>query len=240
MNWSLPDFNGPSNAEEIYKQMCGRNGVDVALVSHGGREEGKGIVENSVVDPPNRDIERTGSFVHCNESVVDPHESDVDESRRHVNGKESIVDGSRRDVNGTRSDARCSVRDFDGKQRIVDPSGGVRSDVTHTIFQLASLARKKFSQHYQPGRKSIFTPETLLEKPESDKVNETDILEDDKIQLLDSLHMQHGRLTNREIAFILAIRAITGSSVASTYICAHITRRPSYLLRLKISKLLVD
>ena len=77
MNWSLPDFTARSNAEEIYKQMCGRNGVDVALVRHGGSEEGKGIVENNVVDPPNRDIERTGSFVHCNESVVDPHEGDV-------------------------------------------------------------------------------------------------------------------------------------------------------------------
>ena len=143
----------------------------------------------------------------------------------------SDVDGSRSDVNGTESDARCSVRDVDGKQRIVDPSGGVRSDVTHSIFQLATLARKKFAQHYQPGRKSIFTPPTLLEKPESYKVNETDILEDDKIQLLDSLHMQHGRLTNLEIAFILSIRAITASSThifrtISTFVPAHTSALP--------------
>ena len=103
------------------------------------------------------------------------------------------------------------MRDFDGKQRIVDPIGGAKSDVAQSIFQLATLARKKFAQLYQPGRKSIFTPATLLEKPDSDKCDETDILEDNKIQLLDSLHIQHGRLRNREIAFILAIRAITGS-----------------------------
>ena len=150
MNWSLSDFTAPSNAQEIYKQMSARNGVDVALVSHGGSED------------------------------------------------------------------------------------------AHTIFQLGTLARKKFAQHYQPGRKSIFTPATLLEKTESDKGDETDILEDDKIQLLESLHMQHGRLTNREIAFILAIRAITGSILACTYICAPITGRPSYLLRRKITRLLVD
>ena len=48
MNWSLPDFTAPSNAEEIYKQVCGRNGVDVVLVNNAGSEEGKGIVENNV------------------------------------------------------------------------------------------------------------------------------------------------------------------------------------------------
>ena len=129
--------------------MCDRNGVDVALVSHGGIEEGKGIVENNV----------TG-------------------------------------------------------------------DVAHSIFQLATLARKKFGQHYQPGRKLDFTPATIIEKPESDKGDETHIREDDKIQLLDSLHMQHGRLTILEIAFILAIREITGSVLACTYICAPITWPP--------------
>ena len=163
MNWSLLDFTARSNAEEIYKQMCGLNGVDVALVSHGGIEEGKGIVENNV-----------------------------------------------------------------------------RGDVAHSIFKRGTLARKKFAQHYQPGRKSIFTPATLLEKLDSDKGDETDILDDHKIQLLDSLRIQHGRLTNLEIAFILAIRAITGSMLACTYICAPITGRPSYLLRRKITKLLVD
>ena len=120
MNWSLPNFTAPPDAEEIFNQMCGRNAVDVALVNYVGSED------------------------------------------------------------------------------------------AHTIFQLGTLARQKFAQHYQPGRKSRFTPATLLEKLESDKGDETDILEDDKIQLLDSLHIQHGRLTNREIAFILAIRAIHG------------------------------
>ena len=103
--------------------------------------------------------------------------------------------------------------DVDGSMSDVNPNGGgVTEDVAHSIFQLGTLARKKFAQHYQPGRKSIFTPATLLEMPDSDKGDETDILEDDKIQLLDSLHMQHGRLTNLEIAFILSIRVITGSS----------------------------
>ena len=80
----------------------------------------------------------------------------------------------------------------------------------------------------------------ILEKVDSDNGNESEIVDDDTIQLLDSLHMQHGRLTNLEIGFILAIRAITGSSLACTYICAPITGRPSYLLRRKITKLLVD
>ena len=163
------------------------------------------MVEISVVDPHENDVDCNGSSVGCKES-------DVDGSRRDVNGKESIVDGSRRDVDGTGSDARCSESDVARKESDVNPNGGVRSDVTHSLFQLATLARKKFAQHYQSGRKSIFTPETLLEKPESDKGDETDILEDDKIQLLHSLPIQHGRVTNREIAFILAIRAITGSS----------------------------
>ena len=163
------------------------------------------MVDISFVDPHENDVDCIGSSLGCKES-------DVDGSPRDVNGKESIVDGSRRDVNGTGSDARCSVKDFDGKQRIVDPSGGLRSDVSHSIFHLATLGRKKFAQHYQSGRKSIFTPVTLLEKSKSDKGDETDILEDDMIQLLDSLHLQHCRLTNLEIAFIVAIRAITGSS----------------------------
>ena len=131
-------------------------------------------------------------------SVIDPHENDVDCNGSSVGCKESDVDGSRRDVNG--------------KESNVDGGSHDTSDVTQSIFQLATLARKKFAQHYQSGRKSIFRPETLLEKPESNKGDETDILEDDKIQLLDSLHMEHGRLTNHEIAFILAIRAITESS----------------------------
>ena len=132
-------------------------------------------------------------------SVVHPHENDVDCNGNSVGCRESDVDGSRRDVNGT----------------VI-----VTSDVTHSIFQLATLARKKFAQLFQRGRKLDFTPATLLEKPDSDKGNEVEIVDDDKIQLLDSLHMEHGRLTNLEIAFILAIRAIT---VSSTHIFSTIS-----------------
>ena len=160
MNWSLPNSTAPSNAEDLYKKMCGRNGVNVALVSHGGSEQAKTIVENSVVDPTNWDIERTGSILHCNESVVDPHESDFAPSGR-------CVEGNGRDVNCIES--------------IVDETFHVTGDVAHTILQLGTLTRKMFAQHYQPGRKSIFTPATLLENPESDKGDETHILEDDKI-----------------------------------------------------------
>ena len=199
MNWSLPDYTAPPDAEEIFNQMCGRHGLVVALVGNSGSDEGNGMI---VAD-------RKGMV---ESSVVERTESDVDRSESDAARKES-------DVN---------------------PNGGVTSDVAHTIFQLGTLARRKFAQHYQPGRKSIFTPATLLEKSESDKGDETDILEDDKIQLLDSLHIQHGRLTNREIAFIIAIRAITGSMLVCTYICAPITGRTSYLLRRKIAKLLVD
>ena len=175
-------------------------------MSNSGRDEAKGMnvvernrmVVSTVFDPHDNDVE-------CNRSITRRNGSSV-------GCKESDVDGSRRDLNGTGSDASCSVREVDDKQRIVNPSGGLRSDVSHSIFHLATLGRKKFAQHYQSGRKSIFTPETLLEKAESDKGDESDILEDDKIQLLDSLHMQQGRLTNLEIAFILSIRAITSSS----------------------------
>ena len=145
-------------------------------------------------------------------SVVDPHENDVSRNERDVARKES-------DVN---------------------PNRGVTSEVAHSIFQVATLARKKFAKRFQPGRKLDFPPATLFEKLESDKGNENEIVDDDKIQLLDSLHMQHGRLTKLEIAFILAIRAITGSTLACTYICAPIIGRTSYLLRGKITKILID
>ena len=115
---------------------------------------------------------------------------------------------------------------------VVDPH---ESDVAHSIFQLGTLARKKYAQHYQPGRKSIFTPATLLEKPESDKGDETEIRDDDKIQLLDSLHIQHGRLTNSEIAFILAIRAITGSSTHIFRTISPFVPAPTSALPLKFS-----
>ena len=38
---------------------------------------------------------------------------------------ESDVDGGMRDGNDTWSDIRCSVKDVDGKQRVVDPSGAL-------------------------------------------------------------------------------------------------------------------
>ena len=170
MNWSLPDYTAPPDAEEIFNQMCGRNGLDVEWDDQRGLEEGNSMVESSVVDPHESDVERNGRDVARNEC-------DFDGSRRDVNGKESIVDGS----------------------------SHVTSDVTHSIFQLATLARKKFAKHFQPGRKLDITPATLLEKLDSDKGNESEIGDDDMIQLLDSLHMQHGRLTNLEISFILAI-----------------------------------
>ena len=127
MNWSLPDYTAPPDAEEIFNQMCRRNGLVDALVGNSGRDEAHGMV---VAD-------RKGMV---ESSVVERSESDVDRNENDVARKES-------DVN---------------------PNGGVTSDVAHSIFQLATLARKKFAQHYQPGRKSIFTPATLLEKPESD------------------------------------------------------------------------
>ena len=183
MNWSLPDYTAHPDAEEIINQMCGHNDLVVAMVGNSGRVVRNGIVESSVGDPHENDVDCNGSSVGCKES-------DVDGSRRDVNGKETIVEGS----------------------------SHVTSDVTYSIFQVGTLARKKFAQLFQPGRKLDFTPATLLEKPEFDKGNETEIGDVNKIQLLVSLHMQHGRLRNLEIAFILAIRASTGSTLSCTYI----------------------
>ena len=75
--------------------------------------------------------------------VGDPHENDVDCNRSSVGCKESDVAGSRRDVNG--------------KESVVEGSSLVRSDVTHSIFQLGNLARKKFVHLFQPVRKLDFT-----------------------------------------------------------------------------------
>ena len=87
MNWSLPDITASSNAEEIYKLMFGRTGLDLAWVSHCGSADGKCIVENSAGD--------------CNEISVDRNENAVarsgrcvERNRRDVTGKESIVDSS--------------------------------------------------------------------------------------------------------------------------------------------------
>ena len=142
-------------------------------------------------------------------------------------------------------------RDVDPKESIVDRNGSivdrtvnVTSDVTPSIFQLPTLSRKKFGQHFQPGRKLDFTPETLLEKLDcdngGDKGNETELSDDEKIQLFDPLHIKQGVLRNLEIAFILPIPAITRSSRVCPYICARITGRTSYSLGRKIAKLLID
>ena len=71
------------------------------------------------------------------------------------------------------------------------PMSMSHSDLAHSIFQLASLALKKFAQLFQPGRKFDFTPATLIEKLDSDNRYEVEIGADDKIQLLESLHLQH-------------------------------------------------
>ena len=96
--------------------MCGRNGLVGAMVGNSGR-----VVRNEMVES----------------SVGDPHENDVDCNGSSVGCKESDVDGSRKDVNG--------------KETIVEGSSHVTSDVTHSIFQVGTLARKKFAQLFQPG-----------------------------------------------------------------------------------------
>ena len=83
-------------------------------------------------------------------SVVLPHENDVDCNGSSVGCKESDVDGSRRVVNST----------------VI-----VMSDLTHSIFLLATLGRKKFAQLFQPGRKLDSIPAILLEKLDSDRGN---------------------------------------------------------------------
>ena len=186
--------------------MCGRNGLDVALMDNSGMDEGNGMIV----------VERNGIVEN---SVVDAHESDVERNGRDVARNESDVAGGGRDGNVTVN---------------------VTSDLDHSIFQVATLARKMFPQLFQPGRKLDFTHRKLLEKPESDKGNEVEIIDDHKIQLLDSLLMQHCRLTNLEIKLILAIRASWGSNRACTYIFDPIPGRPSYLFPRKIAKPLID
>ena len=161
-------------------------------------------------------VERNGMVESC---FFDPLESDVEGNGRDVAGNECDVDRCRRDANGTVN---------------------VTSDLAHSIFQLAPLARKMFPQMFQQGRKLDYSPARIQEKPDSDKGNEVEIIDDHKIQLLDSLHLQNGRQTNLEIAFILIIRAIRGSTIACTYIRAPITRRPASLLPRKIAKPLID
>ena len=148
MNWSLRDYTAPLDAEEIYNQMWERNGLDVAVMGYCGMDGCSGMVESSVFDPHENDVEGSGSIVHRNERGVDRKESNVDGSLRDVNGKESIVDGSSRDVKATES--------------IVDGTFHGTADLAHSIYELATLARKRFAQLFQPGRKLLYTPPTLL------------------------------------------------------------------------------
>ena len=122
MNWSLPDYTAPPNAEESYNQLCGRNGLDAGWYGNRVLVERNGVVERGVI---------------CG-----------DRNGRDVDRKESTVPRSRRDVARNESN--------------VDRSIHVTSDVAHSIFQLATLSRKKFAQHSQPGRKLDFTHELLV------------------------------------------------------------------------------
>ena len=137
-------------------------------------------------------------------SVFGPHENDVERSGSIGHRNESCVG--------------CKESDVDGSRRDVNAAVNVRTDLAHSLYQVAPLPRKKFAQ---PGRKLDFIPSTLLEKHDSDKGNEVEMIDDDKIELLVSLHMQHGLLTNLEIAFILAIRASTGPPRTSSLPSPH-------------------
>ena len=121
---ALPDYTAPSNAEEIFHQMSRCNGLDVAWDGQSGLDEGNGVVESSVVDPHESDVERNGSIVHRNGS-------DVARSGDYVDRNECIADSSRRDGNGTVN---------------------VTADLALSIFHLTTLAGKKLAQHFQPGR----------------------------------------------------------------------------------------
>ena len=66
---------------------------------------------------------------------------------------------------------------------------GVLSGVPHSIFQLATLSVDKFARNLLPGMKLDFTLATRLEKPDGDIGDENDMTLDEKIQLLQSLHI---------------------------------------------------
>ena len=145
MNRSGSDYSSPPDAELSYNKMCWRNGHDVGWYGNSGRDElndmvmveRNGMAKCSDVDRSVRDVDGIVSDVRCSGSDGDRKESIVNRSVRADDG-ESNVHGSSRDVNGTVN---------------------VTSDVAHSIFQLATLARKKFAQHFQPGRKLDFSPE---------------------------------------------------------------------------------
>ena len=92
--------------------MSRRNGLDFAWDGQCGLDEGKGMGESSVVDPDDIDIER-------NWSIVQLYESEVARSGDYVDRNVCIVDSRRRYVYGTVN---------------------VTYDITHSNFQLATLA----------------------------------------------------------------------------------------------------
>ena len=210
MTWSAPDYTASPDADECYKQVCRRKGLDFwrdgnnVIVDHNEMvmTERNGMVERSCADPK--------------ESYIQRNETDVERSVR--------------DVDVTVSDDLCSFH--------------VTCDVAQSIFQIATLARKKYAQHFHLGRKLYFTPAALLEKIDCDKADdkgiESESSDEENHQLLDTLHIKQGRTTIVEIAFILAIRELTGSSLGCTYICAPIPGRASYLLPRKFAKLISD
>ena len=95
------------------------------------------------------------------------------------------VEGSGADPK--QNDAEWNERDVGRKESDVSRNAGLISDVAQAILQVATLARKRFAQNFQPGRKVHFTPATLVEKLDgdnaADKSNESLIGDDDKIQL---------------------------------------------------------
>ena len=141
MNWSLPDYTAPPDGEEIFNQMCGRNGLVIALVGKSGRDAGNGIVfaernemvESSVFDPRDNAVE-------INESIIHRTGSDV-------GCKESDVNGIRRAVNGTVSDVPCSVRDVDGSRELSIPVVGVSRLILLTQSSKLLVSHGRSSLH---------------------------------------------------------------------------------------------
>ena len=111
MNWSRPDYTASPDAEESYKQMSRRKGLDLESYGNSGRDELKDM----------RMVERNGMIERCGS---DPKESDAER-------KESEEGLTRRDVDCTRSDVGCIGRDVVGNESNFDCNGGVTSDVAH-------------------------------------------------------------------------------------------------------------
>ena len=141
MNWSLPDYTAPLDGDEIFYQMCGRNGLVIALVGKSGRDEGNGMVV----------AERKGmvesSFFDPHENAVEINESIIHRTGCEVGCKESDVNGSRRAVNGTGSDVRCSVRDVDVSREFSNPVVGVSRLILLTQSSKLLVSHGRSSLH---------------------------------------------------------------------------------------------